>query len=386
MTIQTGAATALVFGREAAFGAKPAPSAGTLLRRIASTLGMTRPGQRSNEIRGDGQSAGFRPGNRRVEGEIRVELAAGGADELLAAALRGTWAAGVATSVAVTADAAERRFVRTAGSWIADGFRVGDVVRWSGLSPGNDGRNLRIVALSAAAMTVAEAVEEAAATASCSVAGRKLVMGGERPSFTVEHAYGEAGFSQLFTGCRVGGLDLSLAPGRLAELTLPLVGRDMEVVDGPAYFAAPAPPPRTPPLAAVDAALRVDGREVGVATALELSVDLDLAADAVVGAEAVPEVCYGRSTAGGSLTVFVEDAGLLQSFVSGGDSSLHLLLAPKGGSGFVSVHLPRVVFTGGEVRLQGAEGLPLRLPFQALVKEGDPAFDAVTIVLQACDD
>lgn len=385
MTIQTGVAVDVAYKAEAGFGQMPNSAGGKLIRRVSSSLALSRQTMRSNEIRPDAQLAGLRPGSRKVQGELRGELAVAAWDDFLAAALRGGWSAGVGFSGAVTASAAGRTFTRASGSWLVDGFRVGDVVRWSGLSAGNDGRCLRITALAAATMTVADTVAEASAsTAGCAVTGAKLVVGMQQPSFTIEQAFAEAGFSQVFTGCRIGGLQLTLTPNRLAEITFTVLGRDMAVLEDAVspHFTPLAPPGAHQPLAAIDATLRLGDRDVGVVTGLELKVDLGLVADAVLGTSGAPEVLYGRTLVSGVMTAFVEDAGLLKHFAAGDELALHLLLAPQNGGGFVSLYLPRLSFTGGDVKVEGDRGVPIRLPFQALIKTDDSTCDATTIAIQ----
>lgn len=387
MTIQTGVSVDVAYKAEAGFGVAPGAVGAKLVRRIGSTLTMGRQALRSNEIRSDAQIAGQRHGSRRVQGELRGELSLGAWDDFLAAAVRGAWAAGAGFTGQAAASAEGRSFTRAAGSWIGDGFKCGDVVRWSGLAAGNDGRDLRVVGLTDAVMTVAESVVDASAAATCAVAGGKAAVGTLAPSFTVEHQFTAAGFSQLFTGCRIGRMDLSLSPNRLAEIGFALVGKDMAVLEGAdaPHFDAPAAPPVRHPLAAVDATLRLGGDDIGVVTGLDLTVDLGLAGDAVLGGDTVPELFYGRTSVSGTLTTFVEDAALLKNFTDGVEPALHVLLAPRGGSGFLALHLPRLFFTGGDIRLQGGEGLPIRLPFQALLKPdggAGTAWDAATVVLQ----
>lgn len=392
MTIQTALSVDLVHEAESSYGVKPAASGGRLIRRTASTLSLGKDILRSSELRADAQQALVRHGLRRVQGEIAGELALADWDGLLGAALRGAWNAGAAFAAApgsgVTAGASA--FGRAGGSWLDDGFRIGDVVRWSGLSSGNDGRNLRIVGLTGATMTVAETVEAVTAaveTCSCAVAGRKLLTGTQRHSFTIEQRYGDAGFSQVFTGCRVARMELSLPPTRLAEIRLAILGKDMEIaVDGASpYFTAPAAPAGEPPLAAVDAVLRVGGGDLAVVTGLDLSVDSGLGGDAVVGAATVPEIIYGRTAVSGVLTAFVTDAALLQQFEAEAEASLHLLLAAPGSEprDFLALHLPRLTFTGGEIRHQDEHALPIRLPFTALPWGGGGAeHDQATMVIQ----
>lgn len=381
MTLQTGAAMDIACAAESAFGIKPAAGAARLIRRVSTSLALSKAMLRSRDVRADAQTATLRHGHRRVRGELRGELAAGAWDDFLAAGLRGAWRPGASFAAqpggGVTAEAAGRTFTRAAGSWPADGFKVGDVVRWTGLSAGNDARNLRVVALTAAAMTVAEPVEAVAAAdeaCACAVAGRKADTGTERPSFAIEQSYPEAGFSQLFTGCRIARMSLGLSPDGMASVGFTVAGRDMDLREGgdAPYFTTPAGPAEAAPLAALDGLLRLGGRDLGVVTGLELTVDLNVGGEPVVGAGVVPELVYGRTEITGALTAFLEDASLLAAFVAGEEAALHLLLPAPGVEprGFVAVHLPRLLFTGGEVLDRGEDGLPLRLPFQALLKDG----------------
>lgn len=394
MTLQTGITVDVVHGAEAAFGALAASNGGKLMRRTSSSLALSKDTSQSSEIRSDAQLVDLRHGLRKVKGDVRTELALAVHDDWLEAVLRGSWTSGaVLASGAAAVTASGNGFTRDGGSWLADGFKVGDVVRWSGLSSGNDGRRLRVTNLTASVMTVAESVETvsiADSTCSCSVTGRKLTNGVRQRSFTIEHHFAEAGFSQVFSGCRIGRLDLVLPASGFVTATFGISGRDMmvrEAADAP-YFSGPSQAAANPALAAVDGTLRLGAADIGIVTGLDLSIDLGLTGDGVLGADVLPEIFYGRTTVSGTMTAFVEDASLLKSFDAEDELGLHVLLAAPGASatGFLALHLPRIKFTGGSIRVEGQEGLPISLPFQALGRiDGDARFDTATIVLQSAE-
>ncbi|MBY0432392.1 MAG: hypothetical protein K2Q10_14445, partial [Rhodospirillales bacterium] len=184
-----------------------------IIRRTGSSLNLAKEAYQPEEVRGDYQIQDVRHGSRKVQGDIEGELSLATYDSFIEATCRGTWTAGAGFTAdaasGVTASAGARTFTRAGGSWLTDGFKAGDVVRWSGLSAGNDGRNLRVVGLTATVMTVAETVEAVAVAdtdCSCAVAGRKVLTGTETRSFTIEQVLREAGFSQLFSGCRIGSM------------------------------------------------------------------------------------------------------------------------------------------------------------------------------------
>lgn len=394
MSLQTGITVDVVHGAEAVFGALAASNTGRRMRRTSSSLALSKATNQSTEIRPDSQVVDLRHGLRKVKGDIKTELAIGAHDDWLEAVLRGGWTSGaVLASGAAAVTASGQSFIRATGSWLADGFKVGDVVRWSGVSSGNDGRRLRVTDLTATVMTVAETVETVAggnSACSCSVAGRKLVNGVQQRSFTIEHAYAEAGFSQLFSGCRIGSLDLALPASGFVTAGFGVSGRNMVVREGAdaPYFAGPASSASNPALAAVDGTLRLGAVDIGVVTGLNLSVDLGLTGDGVLGTDVLPEIFYGRTTVTGTMTAFVEDASLLKSYDGEDELGLHVLLAAPGAAstGFLAIHLPRIKFTGGSIRVEGEHGLPITLPFQALGRiDGDSRYDAATIVLQEAE-
>ena len=394
MSLQTGIAVDVVHGLEAVFASPALSSSGTRMRRTSSTLALSKATNQSAELRPDYQVVDLRHGLRKVKGDIKTELALVAHDDWLEAVLRGGWTSGaVLASGATTITASGHAFTRSNGSWLSSGFKVGDVVRWSGLSSGNDGRRLRVTDLTATVMSVAEAVETVSAgngACSCSVAGRKLVNGVQSRSFTIEHAYADAGFSQLFSGCRVGRLELVLPASGFITATFGVTGRDMTVREGIAapYFAAPAAMASDPALAAVDGTLRLGTKDIGVVTGLNLTVDLGLTGDGVLGADVLPEIFYGRTTVTGTMTAFVEDASLLKSFDGEAELGLHVLLAAPGAgsSGFLALHLPRIKFTGGSIGGEGEQGVPITLPFQALGRiDGDARYDAATLVIQEAE-
>jgi hypothetical protein len=393
MSLQTGIAVDVIHAAEASFAALASSGIGKRIRRTTSTLALSKATNQSSELRPDYQVVDLRHGLRKVKGDIRTELSLVAHDDWLEAVLRGGWSSGATMAAGATITALGHTFTRSGGSWLADGFRIGDVARWSGLSAGNDGRRLRITDLTASVMTVAETVETVASpvsAASCSVAGRKLTNGVQQHSFTIEHVFADAGFSQLFSGCRIGKLDLTLPASGFVTATFGVTGRDMTVREGAEapYFTAPAAFATHPALATVDGTLRLGASDIGVVTGLNLSIDLGLSGDGVLGTDVLPEIFYGRTSVTGTLTAFVEDASLLKSFDGEEELALHVLLAAPGAAagGFLALHLPRIKFTGGSIRVEGEHGLPITLPFQALGRvDGDARYDAATIVLQQAE-
>lgn len=87
-----GSRYASYFVQELSSGVTPANAALKVFRPTKSGLDISIAALQSEEIRNDAEIADFRLGARHVEGTASAELSYGTFDDLLAAALRGTWA------------------------------------------------------------------------------------------------------------------------------------------------------------------------------------------------------------------------------------------------------------------------------------------------------
>ena len=126
----------LAYKKETTFGTAAGAAGGSLIRRAEGTLNLSKEGYESNEIRTDYQVSDFRHGVRDVKGTLSGELSPKSYADFFAAALSKNFAAGVSATALtdITASATAPHFVRAAGSFLVDGFKVGDVVRWSGFT------------------------------------------------------------------------------------------------------------------------------------------------------------------------------------------------------------------------------------------------------------
>lgn len=95
MPIASGASHGLTYIQEVTYGVTPATPAMKALRNTGVTVGLKRDSIQSEELRSDRQIVGFRLGNKQVNGSVDIELAYGDFDDMLQAALCGTWATNV---------------------------------------------------------------------------------------------------------------------------------------------------------------------------------------------------------------------------------------------------------------------------------------------------
>lgn len=389
MSLQSNVNVTLRYGAEASFGALSTGS-GQLLRRVQSTLTASKDAFQSNEVRSDQQVFDARHGTRRAAGAISGELSTQTYDDFIEAALRGTWTAGATasqaqfTSLAVSGNA----FQIGAGTWAGAGFRVGDVIRLSGFTHANVGKNFRIVALTATAATVspAPAAMSSQTTFGVAVAGRKLLTGTEQRSFTIEQFYPDIDLSEVFTGMRVGDVGFSLPPAGIATINIGFQGQNGAVRTGAQapYFTAPAGETTTGVLSGVNGSLLIDGSASAVVTGLDFQVANNLSSTPVVGSNVVPDIFYGRTVITGNVSAYLESEALLNVFLNEQEIGIAATLEASGADpkDFISFAFPRVKFTGVSKTIGPDGGVVASFPFQALLRTAATGIDGTTLAVQ----
>jgi len=91
MTIANGAQHALYYVAETSYGVVPSTPTWNRFPHTGTTLNLTKDGIESEKLRGDRQVEDFRHGNRSIGGDVSSELEYAAFDDLLEAALCGTW-------------------------------------------------------------------------------------------------------------------------------------------------------------------------------------------------------------------------------------------------------------------------------------------------------
>ena len=248
-TPATGLFKKVAFLAESTFGTAPGPTGAQYLRRTQSTLSTSAAFFKSNEINTDRQLRDNRKGAKTVKGNIQGELSPGTYSPFMAAMLGASaFTAGVSTAALTNVTAAATTpgtFTRATGSFLTDGFKVGDIVRWTGWATtglANNSRSYRITALTGTVMTVGTAVsgtatgpEAVAAKASgdsvtCTVVGKKCITptsGLADSSFGIEHWHSDISKSELFLGCKPTQMALSLPSSGIATVNFTFMGLDV---------------------------------------------------------------------------------------------------------------------------------------------------------------
>lgn len=392
MPLQSNVNVSVRYAAESTFGTAASAAGGQRLRRVSSTLALAKDAFTSNEVRSDQQVFDARHGTRRVQGQLQGELSTQTFDDFLEAVMRGTWTAGVSasntqfTSLTVSGSA----FQIGGGSWITQGFKVGDVIRLSGFTHANVAKNFRITALTATAATVtpSPAAMTSQATFSVAVQGKKLLNGSGIRSFTFEQNYPDIDISELYTGCRIGEMAIQLPPSGIATVSTTIVGQNGQNLASPnaPYFTNPGAETTTGVLAGVNGSLVVDGAASAVITGLDFSINCNLSSTPVVGANTVPDVFYGRSVITGNVSAYLESESLLNVFTDEEEIDIIAQIDAAGAApaDFLCFRFHRVKFTGISKTVGPDGGVVASFPFQALLRTGGAGtvYDQSTAVIQ----
>lgn len=350
MVYQTGRNISVSYKEEVTYGTKPGATGATGFRPNSGNLNLTKEPINSNEIRSDGMTTRGRHGSRSVTGGYTGDLSVGTFDDLFEAVFRGTWSAALEldetdfTSITTGANT----IVFASGSPITLGLRVGDVIRLADhSSAGNNNRNLRITALSATTITVAETLTvDAVADTSVTITRPKtLIQGTTARSFTFEEYEADIDGTEVFTGVRVGSMQLQMQPNGMATVNFGLVGQDMEVLDGASapYFTDPTKT-TTIGLTAVEAKIMLGDEEVLDVSSIDMTLNLNASGVPVVGSVLTPDVFTNLATVELSITALKKDVTRAEQFLNETELSLHLLFEENesGAADFVSFYVPNL--------------------------------------------
>ena len=375
---------------QAVLSSDPGNTGGQVLRRVGTTLNLRKDVYRSAEIRTDRQIVDMRHGARRVEGNISGELSPATYFPLIEAAHRHTASAALAddasTLTSVAADNATSKFTFGGGDPVAEGYRIGDVIRFTGLSEAaNNSVNFLITGIGGTSnreLTVYPAPTTMAADTAFDVSrpGKASFVpatGHVSRKFLFEVYNEDVDLSRLFKECRITGYRLSLPATGMATVEVMVMGRDMDVMSAGSapFFASPTAASTTGCLAAVNGALYVSGTKVGVVTSMDIDFSMSAEAQAVVGQNFVPEIMLGAARVTGNVTVMLENQTLLDAFTAETEASILSLLeaGTTQPSDAVGIYLPRVKFGQADIQTSGEGAQLVQMSFEALRYVGNAA-------------
>lgn len=388
MAISKGTAKVVAYKKETTWGTAATATGASQLRRVTADFNLEKETYESGEIRVDRQTADFRHGVRSAAGSLNGELSPKSYADFMAAVVARDFSAVTALSglsVTIAASGALYTVTRSAGSFITDGVKVGQVIRLTGagLNANNSNKNLLVVSMTALALTVkvlngtVMTAEGPIASVGVSFPGKQTYVpktGHTEDSFTVEQWYADIAQSEVFTGMKVGSMAVSLPATGLTTVDFSFMGKDLAQKGTSQYFTSPTAQGTDGIFAAVNGAMVVNGQVVGLITSADFTVERAMENATAVGSNSIAEVFTGRITASGNLSVYFQDATFRNYFDDETSVSVVMTLTTSNTatSDFVSFVLPKVKLNGHSVD-DGELGLTASVPFQALLNDVETA-------------
>jgi len=366
---------------ETTYGVMPAAGAAQAMRRVTSSLDMTKDTYQSAEMRPDFQMADFRHGLRKVAGTINGELSAKTYVDFLAAVLKKDFVAGASVtgaSFTIAGSAGAWTITRAAGSWLTDGVKVGDVVRLTAgaFNPANLDKNIQVTALTATVLTgivlnaSALVAQGPITAATLAVIGKKAFTPQSNhtdKSFSIEHWHPDVPSSEVFTGLKVSKMTFTLPATGMATVAVEFVGKD--VVPGVAqYFVNPTPVTVTGTMAAVNGVVKVGNATGGTVTSATIEITAAQSSEPGIGSNTADQASTGRVIVTGQITAKFDSTSLRDAFYNETETSAYLAFTSdnSAASDFMAFSLSRLKLNGA-AKDDGEKILIQTIPFQALL-------------------
>lgn len=373
----------IAYKKEASWGTIAPDTGAKQLRRVTSQFNQNAETLQSAEIRQDYQIADYRLGSLSTDGSLNGELSPGTYSDFFAAALAKDFVAGGATAGASLTIAASGSFytiTRAAGSWLTDGFYVGNVIRLSGagFAPANVGKNIQILSITALVLTVRTfdantlTPEGPIAAAGAAVVGKQTfapLTGHTSDSFTVEEFYGGGvNVSEVHAGNKVGSIAVQLPASGFCTVDVSFMGKGMMKTGNTQHFATATPASTTGLTVGISGSVLVNGVPAGVITNASFNLDRGLESAVVVGSRYAADIFDGRVNVTGDFSTYFENSVYRDYFIN--ETKISLVFALTTGSEanaeVISFVLPSVKL-GSTSRNDGEAGIVQDHSFQALL-------------------
>jgi len=401
MAVAQGINKKTIYKKQTGLGAPAAGAGGQVVRRTSSVFQAPPDTFESNEIVSHQQSTGVGLGVVKPAGKIDGLLSPGTYATLLGSLLRKDMAAGVSAagaSITIAGSGQTYTLTRAAGSYLTDGFKVGDVVRLTAgtFNAANTQKNLLIVTLAPLVATVrvingSTMVPEGPITgATVAVAGKKSLVplsAHTNDYYTFEEWYPDLGRSETYADQQVGQAALNLPATGNATISLDTVGRT-RVLGAAQVLTAPTAETVTDILTAVNGVILVNGAPVANVTGAQVTVNGNAAhSDAVVGSNVVDDIQRGRVAVSGSFTAKFDGVTLQTIFDSRSTTSLVLAVTEDAtaNADFVVINLPMIKLTG-DTPDDGEKAVIRTYPFTAQINGAGGAALATDQTIIAIQD
>lgn len=292
--------------------------------------------------------------------ELRYSPAGEGLSDALLALLSASAYTASTSEGSCTIAGGNKNVTKTAHDFPNDGFVVGDIVRVTGSSVAAENGWYRVTSSAVGTLGLDRPTNFTAGGSSVTVTrGARAVNGTSTPSFTIEVAHLDLQRAQVYTGCVINTMDLNLAIGQLATVTLGIeaqsstrydanTGTPDQFIAGATYVAA-ATHPTLDPIGVQE--IRVGGADYA-AQSLTLNLTNNARPREQIGSLGPVSMARGFFGATGSVTAYLADWTDHNAFANNTPTDLWFAAIDANNRGW-SMSLPQVKFSDVNSPVQG---------------------------------
>lgn len=367
----SGSRVELAYKVEVTPGTTPVPleSGWSAIRKNSETVIGSQNVIESGEIRSDRQNASDIQGNKNVGGGVETELSNLSHDELLSSGLFNDWVSIDTGATTLSAVNATNSFDRGAGSFVTDGFVVGQWVLVSGFgtNPTNNGW-FKVTGVAATVLTVvgSDALIDETGDADEQIQGDYL-KGGVAPQYlSIRKAYRDIDKAVIFDGCVVSEVGLTIAPDAVIGLTFTINGQDETLLTGTGATGAGTAATdvaTTTPMDSFSGIVLLDDVINATITNISLTLNNNIDDLFVVGSRYKIDQSPGRQDVSGDLGFYFEDLTEYEASVNHTSKSIDV--TSNDGTNYFAISMPRVFYDLETPSADGEGAMPMTGPFRA---------------------
>ena len=185
--------------------------------------------------------------------------------------------------------------------------------------------------------------------------------------FSFEDAANDIAQFRLFTGMAVSSLNVSIAPNQMVTGTFDLVGKTMTQAGTTASTGGtPTASSTNAPFDSYSGTITDGGSGLAIVTSLDFSLTNSFAPTFVIGSDSAQQLEFGRAVVEGTMTVYYEDATLINKFLNETESALSVSVDDPTGASSYTFDFPRVKYNGAAVPVQNPASRLITIPFVSL--------------------
>lgn len=185
--------------------------------------------------------------------------------------------------------------------------------------------------------------------------------------FSMEDAANDIAQYRLFTGLSASSVNVSIAPNQMVTATFDMVGKGMTQSSSTGSTGGtPTASSSNAPFDSYSGTIEDGGSSIGIVTSIDFSLTNSFAPTFVIGSDVAQSLEYGRAVVEGTITVYYEDAALINKFLNETESSILVSVDDPTGANSYTFEFPRVKYNGASVPLQNPQSRLITLPFVSL--------------------